>query len=358
MIRILILGAGNMANQHAAGYRSIDDVEIVAAVDRDAKNLAGFTKKHGIGRTFANLDDAIAWGEFDAASNVTPDNVHYATTMALLAAGKHVLCEKPLAMNYADADEMTKTAQASGVMSVVNLTYRASPATAAARAVVESGALGKLRHFDAAYLQSWLVGQHWGDWREEPRWLWRLSSAHGSHGVVGDIGVHIVDLTTFIAGEDVARLQSRTSTFPKAEGDQIGEFVLDANDAFTMEAELTGGAVGVIHATRWAPGHANDLRVELFGSRGGMRFETDGTDSRLRICAGEDVHTHTWRDVDCPPVPTNYEHFATSIRSGRQHGPSFREAATAQKLLDICLAAGDSGLSARSRRARCWCASL
>ena len=345
MIKLLILGAGTMARLHAIGFGAIDDVEIVAAVDTEAQNLARFAEEFGVSRTFSNLDDAIAWGEFDAAANVTPDNAHHATTMALLSAGKHVLCEKPLAMNFADAEEMTKAAEARGVVNLVNLTLRPWPATAAARSVVDSGVLGPLRHFDASYLQSWLVGQHWGNWRTERRWLWRLSSAHGSHGAVGDIGIHIIDAATYVAREDIVRVQGRAKTFGKAEGERIGEYVLDANDSFTMEAELESGAVGVIHATRWATGFANDLRLDLCGTKGGLRLEANGDDSRVRICVGDDVHTQVWREVDCPPAPSNYEHFATSIRTGKMQGPTFRVAAKLQKILDLLLASGSGGHS-------------
>ena len=130
-----------------------------------------------IAHRFTDLDSAIAWGEFDAAANVTPDAVHHPTTMKLIAAGKHILCEKPLATTYPLALEMTEAAEKRGVINMVNLTYRGSPAVEKAREIVVSGEIGEIRHFEASYLQSWLVGNHWGDWKSEDRWLWRLSSA-------------------------------------------------------------------------------------------------------------------------------------------------------------------------------------
>ncbi len=341
--RLLVLGAGEMAAHHARAFAAIDGIELAGAVDPSADILAGFAKEFGLDHTFANLDEAIAWGEFDAATNVTPDGVHHATTMALIAAGKHVLCEKPLATNYADAIEMTEAAETAGLVNMVNFTYRASAVAAKARQLIADGAIGNLRHFDASYLQSWLVGRQWGDWRKERRWLWRLSRSHGSHGVVGDIGVHVIDLTTYVTGASVTRMQPRTATFDKAPGGRIGDYVLDANDTFAMSAELSDGAVGVIHATRWATGHANDLSLDVYGDRGGLRLRAGGPPVDLRICAGDDIHTGTWRQVDCPVQPTNYQRFATALLTGDADGPTFREAAVTQRILDLCLEAGDEG---------------
>jgi len=342
-IRLLILGTGNMAVTHATAFAAMDGVEIVAAVDPTADALAAFAGKFEVPHTFTALDQAIAWGGFDAAANVTPDKVHYPTTMALIKAGKHVLCEKPLATNHPHAVEMTDAAEARGLVNMVNLTFRCTAVAVKARELVLAGTIGDLRHFDASYLQSWLVGNQWDDWRTEERWLWRLSRAHGSQGVVGDIGVHIIDLTTFVTGQDIVRLQSRTATFPKVEGERVGEYGLDANDAFTLAAEVSSGALGVIHATRWASGHTNDLSIALYGDRGGLRLHSTGRESTLQMCAGEDGHTQTWRAVDCPPQPSHYQRFITAIGSTKAGSPSFREAAKVQKVLDICLEAGDSG---------------
>jgi predicted dehydrogenase len=340
MTRLLILGTGNMARQHALAFKAEADIEIVAAVETNAERLAAFAAEHGIPHPFATLDAAIAWGQFDAVANVTPDAVHHPTTMRLVAAGKHVFCEKPLAMNFSDAKEMADAAEARHVMNMVNLTYRSSPAIERAREIMRSGEIGELRHFEASYLQSWLVGKHWGDWRTEGRWLWRLSSAHGSKGVVGDIGIHIVDFATYGAASDIASMCSQIKTFHKAEGDRIGEYTLDANDSFVMSVALQNGALGVIHATRFATGNANDLRLSLYGDKGGLRVATDGHASSLSICAGADIETQTWREVACPPIPTTYQRFAAALRSGVNGDPDFRRAANLQRVLDQCLAAG------------------
>jgi predicted dehydrogenase len=212
-----------------------------------------------------------------------------------------------------------------------------------AREIVVSGEIGTLKHFEASYLQSWLVGNHWGDWRTEQRWLWRLSSAHGSMGTLGDIGIHVVDFATYAAASDITSLSSRIKTFHKADGDRIGEYTLDANDSFIMSAELANGAIGPIEATRWATGNLNDIRLNLFGDRGGLRVMTDGRNSSLSICAGADVNTATWREVECPPVPNNYQRFAAAVRSRVNGDPNVRRGAAIQQVLDLCLAANNKG---------------
>lgn len=338
MVKILILGTGSMAVNHADAFKASEGATLVAAVETDPARREAFGKQFGITNLFADLDSAIAWGQFDAVANVTPDAVHYPTTMRLLAAGKHVFCEKPLATSFPLALEMAETAEAKGVINMVNFTYRNSPALQKTRELVTSGAIGEIRHFEASYLQSWLVGKQWGDWRTESRWLWRLSEAHGSKGVLGDVGVHIVDFATYAADSDIAGVDSRLRTFHKATNDQIGEYKLDANDSVVMTAELANGALGTITATRFATGHANDLTLLLFGTEGCIELKTDGKTSSLRICRDADIDVVGWKTVECPPVPTTYERFVAACNSGVNGDPSFRRAAEVQRVLDLCFA--------------------
>jgi predicted dehydrogenase len=343
MARLLILGTGNMARVHALAFKAEPGIELVAAVEPNADRLEAFAKAHDIPHRFADLDAALAWGNFDAAANVTPDGVHHLTTMELLAAGKHVFCEKPLAVDHVLADEMADAAKARGLINMVNLTYRNAASVQKAREMVQAGEIGEVRHITASYFQSWLTGKHWGDWRTEDRWLWRLSSAHGSKGVLGDIGIHIVDFATFGAGSDIASLTSRIRTFPKIAGDRIGPYGLDANDSFVLSVALANGALGTIEATRWASGFANDLRLQIFGALGSLDVTTGGAVSRLRVCKGPDIDTQTWRDVPCPPVPSTYCRFAAALASGVNGDPDFRRAADIQRILDLSFAGDGRG---------------
>jgi predicted dehydrogenase len=334
-IRILILGTGMMAERHVHFFRQIEGCTVVAGVDIVPERLAAFCDAHGIAERFADLDAALAWGGFDAASNVTPDAAHYATTMQLIAAGIPILCEKPLAPSHAEALAMTEAAERAGIVNMVNLRYRGLPVMQMARRLVADGAVGTVRHIDAAFLHSWLVGLHWGDWRKEQRWLWRLSSAHGSRGVLGDLGIHILDFAAYVAGQMPTSVHCRLKTFAKAEGDRIGVYGLDANDSFILSLEFDGGALGVVHATRWAPGYANAQKLGIYGSKGALEIWFESEAMGLRLCAGADVDTQTWRTVECPPVPSTYETFVDAVRRGETLEPSFRRATELQHVLDL-----------------------
>jgi predicted dehydrogenase len=326
-----------MAKAHVEAYQAMAGVTVVAGVDTNAERLAAFCQKFGIARGFASVGEALAWGEFDAVSNVTPDPVHHPTTMPLLAAGKHVLCEKPLAANYPDAAAMAAAAKAAGVVNMVNLTYRNVPALIAGAKMVADGAIGEVRHFEASYLQSWLTQPAWGHWDKESQWLWRLSSAHGSLGVLGDVGVHILDFATHAAGLFPTNVSCRLATFHKAPGDRIGEYVLDANDSAAMHLRLSNGAIGVVHASRFASGHLNDLVLQLFGTKGGIEVRFERAVSRLRASIGENMLNGTWVDVETPDVKTNYVRFVEAIREGRQDLPDFARGAALQKVLDVAM---------------------
>ena len=334
-MRLLILGTGGMANQHAKHFAAIEGVTLAGGVDVDPARVEAFCTTHGIERGFGSLDAALAWGEFDAIANVTPDSVHHPTSMAAIAAGKHVFCEKPLATDHNKAVEMTETAEKAGVVAMVNLTYRNVAQLQKAREIVQSGQIGTVKHVEASYLQSWLVSKAWGDWRTESQWLWRLSKKHGSNGVLGDIGVHILDFAVYGAGSDISKVFCRLETFEKAEGNQIGEYDLDANDSFAMTVQLENGALGVVHATRWATGHFNELRLRVYGDKGSLEVQHRHDWSKLMTCLGDDVETGTWTEQAVEPVVTNYQRFVEAVRAGYTMEPSFRHAANLQKVLDM-----------------------
>nr|QIQ10653.1 Myo-inositol 2-dehydrogenase [uncultured bacterium] len=334
-MRLIVLGTGGMANHHAEHFTKIPGVQVVGGVDVDPVRLEKFNATHGIPRAFPSLDAALAWGEFDAITNVTPDAIHHPTSIAALKAGKHVLCEKPLSTDAAKAFEMVEVAEASGLVNMVNLTYRNDAELQMARDLVMSGQIGEVKHIEASYLQSWLVSKKWGDWRTESAWLWRLSRKHGSNGVLGDIGIHILDFASYASGLEIDRVFTRLKTFEKAPGNRIGDYDLDANDSFTMSVDFNNGALGVIHATRWAPGHFNELRLRVYGDKGGIELKHLDNGNELYVVLGDDAETGTWRQLKVPPGKTNYDRFVSAVRTGVHEQPDFRHAANLQKVLDL-----------------------
>lgn len=333
-MRILILGTGGMARQHATKFSEINGVTVVGGVDVDETKAKEFCKEYAIPNAFTSLDDALSWGEFDAVANVTPDAIHHPTTMQIIAANKHIFCEKPLAQNHAHAQEMTDTASAAGLVAMVNLTYRNVAQIHKARELVQAGEIGNVKHIEASYFQSWLVQDLWGAWDKEDQWLWRLSTEHGSNGALGDIGIHILDFAVFGACQDINNIYCRLHTFDKALGNKIGKYTLDANDSFAMSVSFDNGAIGTISATRFASGHINDLRVRIYGDKGGIEVNHRPDSSDIKVCLGDNVKKAKWTALKVDPVITNYQRFVDAVHAGKTAEPSFAHAARLQKALD------------------------
>ncbi len=336
-VRLAIIGTGGMANWHAENFKKIKSCRLVAACDVDHERAKAFAEKHGIPESFSDAGALLAWGKFDAVSIVTPDPFHAPVSLQCLRAKKHVLCEKPLALNYADARKMTLAAAKAGVVNMVNFSYRDWPCIQAAAAAVARGEIGEIRHVEASYLQAWLPSKVWGDWRTTPAWLWRLSSKHGSKGVLGDIGVHIVDYATFPCGP-VKEVYCRLKAFPKAPGNQVGEYTLDANDSAVLNVEFANGALGTIHTSRWVGGHGNRLALKIAGTKGTIAMDSEVSTTSYKICNGRQLDKNEWREVKCKPVLSNYQRFIAAIRSGTQGEADFARGAEVQRVLDACFA--------------------
>ncbi|MBQ1204257.1 MAG: gfo/Idh/MocA family oxidoreductase, partial [Loktanella sp.] len=147
----------------------------------------------------------------------------------------------------------------------------------------------------------------------------------------------IVDYATFAAGADVARVSCRLKTFAKAADDRIGPYHLDANDSMSMHLALQNGATGVIHASRFAAGHHNDLFLRIFGTKGGLKVSFEKATSHLSACLGEDLLTGRWSDIDPPAVQSNYARFIAAIRDGQAADPDFARGARLQHVLDAAV---------------------
>jgi predicted dehydrogenase len=292
----------------------------------------------------------------------TPGDTHAEIAVAALAAGKHVLCEKPLANTVAEAEVMAAAAaQASerGIRSMVGFTYRRVPAIALARRLVAEGRLGQLRHVRAQYLQDWLADP-------DAPMSWRLEKGKAGSGALGDIGAHIVDLTQYITGEVITGVSATLETFVEQRplptgsgqlsgvgGAQFGEVTVD--DAAVFLGRLTGGALATFEATRFATGRKNAIRIEINGSAGSLAFDfedmnvlhfLDATQPAVvagfrRILVTEPEHPYVgaWWP---PGHLLGYEHgfthqvvdLVTAIARGEDPIPSFADGLQVQRVLD------------------------
>ena len=342
MIRIAIVGTGGMANSHAQEFQKIKGCKVVAVCDVDAKRAADFAEKYHVKSHFPNLSDLLAGAAFDAVSIVTPDSTHALLALQAVAAGKHVLCEKPLATNYPDALKMARAATRKGVINMINFSYRNASAIQKAASLIASGDLGQVVHVHGSYLQSWLSSKVWGDWKTTPAWLWRLSSSHGSRGALGDVGVHLLDFATFPVGP-AKSIEAKLKVFSAIKGKKMSGYTLDANDSALITLEFAGGAMASLHTSRWATGHANSVSLVIHAEHGAIRVDLDKSTTQLEICRGQDVDTCTWKTLDCGRTPSMYERFVKSIRTGVNDQPDFARGAEIQKLLDACFTSNDTG---------------
>jgi len=332
-VRVAIIGTGLMAHTHVRLFRQVRGCFLAAACDIDRARVDTFCREHHIPAAFTSVADLLAKSHCDAVSIVAPDAQHAPLALQCLRAGKHVLCEKPLALNATDARRMATAARRAGVVHLVNFSYRNWPCLHAAAELVHRGRLGDLRHVEANYLQSWLLQDTWGDWRKTPGFLWRLSSRHGSKGVLGDIGVHIVDFATYPAGP-IKKVFAQLQVYAKAPRNRIGPYRFDANDSAVLNVEFANGALGTIHTTRWAGGHVNRLYLKISGTLGSLEIDSERSTTSVRICAGRDLAKARWREVRAKPVPDIHHRFIAAIRSSGTEQPDFDRGAEVQKVLD------------------------
>jgi predicted dehydrogenase len=342
-VRLAIVGTGIMAHRHARAFAALaPNCEVVAAMDIVPERAQAFAREFGIPRVFTRVDRMLAESDCNAVAIVTPDATHAPLAVQCLQAGRHVLCEKPLALNCTEAEQMVAAARQAGTINLVNFTYRNWPALQGVAAAVQGGEIGAVRHVEASYLQCWLSSRIWGDWRTTPAWLWRLSRAHGSNGVLADIGVHVIDFATYPAGR-LSEVFCRLKVFGKAPGDRLGDYVLDANDSAVMTVTFQNGALGTLHTTRWASGHADRLYLKIHGTRGAVEIDSERSVDRFRLCAGAGLDRAEWQEVAAPSTPTNYERFVRAIVRGEPDQPDFARGAEVQKVLDACFASDETG---------------
>ena len=236
---------------------------------------------------------------------------------------------------------MAAAAKKAGVINMVNFSYRNSSAWQKACQMVRKGEIGTVRHFQGHYLQSWLSTKNWGDWKTSPHWLWRLSREHGSHGALGDIGVHLLDFALGPVGH-AKNVFCHLKTFDKAPDNRIGDYVLDANDSALITLECSNEATGSLSITRWATGHQNSVELSIYGENCALRIDLDDSYSKLHLRpVGKDGLTGEWESVECEETPNMYQRFVESVRTGIQDQPDFARGAEIQEVLDACHASSD-----------------
>ncbi|GAA4775714.1 Gfo/Idh/MocA family protein [Microbacterium gilvum] len=369
-LRVALVGHAFMGRAHAHAWRTAPrffdlprDPELAVVVGRDAARAATAAHELGAAESSADWREVIARDDIDIVDVCAPGDVHAEVAIAALAAGKHVLCEKPLARTVAEAERMAEAARTApaGTRAMCGFSYRRTPALAYARQLIADGRLGAIRHVRAQYLQDWLTDP-------EAPLTWRLDKDVAGSGTLGDIGAHSIDTAQWLLGDDIAAVSAQLRTFVaerpilseqrglggRAAADaERGPVTVD--DAVAFTASFAGGALGVFEATRFALGRRNANRIEINGDRGSIAFDfermnelefydasdDDGAQGFRRIQVTEPVHPYAARWW-----PTGhglgYEHLFThqaadlvaAIASGVDPSPTFEEALRVQRVLD------------------------
>jgi predicted dehydrogenase len=364
-----MVGYAFMGAAHSQGWRTVGRVfdlprrPVLAAVcGRDGQAVRAAADRLGWAAAETDWRALIARDDVDLVDICTPGDSHAEIALAALAAGKHVLCEKPLANTVEEARAMTEAAEAAagrGQVAMVGFNYRRLPATSLARQMVAEGRLGALRHLRVTYLQDWLVDP------EFPL-TWRLRKETAGSGALGDLGAHIVDLAQYLAGEQLAGVSALTETFVRerplpggptsglsaAASTGTGQVTVD--DAALFTGRFTSGALASFEATRYAIGRKNALRIELNGEHGSLAFDLerlnelsyhDGTEPgahagfrRILVTEPDHPYLEAWWP---PGHGLGYEHtfvhqardLVHAIADGRQPLPSFADGLQVQRVL-------------------------
>ncbi|MFH9466226.1 Gfo/Idh/MocA family protein [Streptomyces clavifer] len=286
-----MVGYAFMGAAHSQGWRTAGHVfdlpmrpALAAICGRDRAAVETAAARHGWAAAETDWRALIARDDVQLVDICTPGDSHAEIAIAALEAGKHVLCEKPLANSVAEAEAMADAAEraaARGQVAIVGFNYRKVPAITYARTLIADGRLGRLRHVRATYLQDWLVDP------ESPL-TWRLEREHAGSGALGDLGAHIVDLAQYLAGELVVGVSAVTETFVRerpvltgaptglsgaADGTARGAVTVD--DAALFTGRLASGALASFEATRMAAGRKNALRLEINGELGSIAFDLE-----------------------------------------------------------------------------------
>ncbi|MBV7672245.1 MULTISPECIES: Gfo/Idh/MocA family protein [Streptomyces] len=370
VIGVGMVGYAFMGAAHSQGWRTAGHVfdlpvrpALAAICGRDRTAVEAAAARHGWAAAETDWRALIARDDVDLVDICTPGDSHAEIAVAALEAGKHVLCEKPLANTVAEAEAMAAAAEraaARGQVAIAGFNYRKVPALTYARSLIAEGRLGALRHVRATYLQDWLVDPL------SPL-TWRLKREHAGSGALGDLGAHIVDLAQYLAGEPLVGVSAVSETFVRQRpvlagpatglsgaSDGAARGAVTVDDAVLFTGRLASGALASFEATRMAAGRKNALRLEINGQLGSIAFDLERLNElsfhdhtepatsagfrRILVTEPEHPYLEAWWP---PGHGLGYEHtfvhqardVVRTISEGRAPVPSFADGLQVQRVL-------------------------
>lgn len=353
---VAAIGYAFMGQAHSNAWRTVanhfdvPDFEQKVLVGRDAVAVAAAAKKYGWSESATDWREVIARDDIDIVDICAPGWLHAEIATAALAAGKHVLVEKPLANSMAESETMVTAAQsarAAGVRSMVGFNYRRIPALALARKLIADGELGSIRQVRASYLQDWLADSN------SPM-TWRLRKETAGSGALGDIASHAIDQVQYLLGDTVTQVSGKLHTFTTERPGPDGPEPVTVDDAAWATLSMASGAVASVDVSRVALGQKNALRVEVYGTAGALTFNLENPNELFFLNGTEPIEVQGFRRilVTEPEHPyisgwwpqghvIGWEHsfthqirdFLLNISTGTDPSPSFEEGYGVQQVL-------------------------
>jgi len=369
-LNVGIIGYGFMGRAHSNAYRQVNrffdlgiEPGLHATCGRNEEQVRDFADRWGWKTVETDWRKLIERDDIDVIDIASPNNTHHEIALAAAAAGKIVLCEKPLAMNAAEALEMTEAVEKAGVANMVWFNYRRVPAAALAKQVLDEGRIGKAYHYRAQYLQDWTMS---ADLPLGGHTLWRLDADAAGAGVTGDLLSHAIDTAMWLNGP-IASVTAMTEIFIKERAVQDApeqRKPVTIDDACQMMCRFANGSLGLFESTRFARGRKNYNTLELNGDKASLYFDLEDPHRLQFYDHGDPGHLHGWRNIHVsgfdhpymknwwvPGTTIGYEHtftnaladFLNGLAIGVPAQPTFREALATQRVLDAILASAKSG---------------
>lgn len=353
---VAMIGYAFMGKAHSNAWRNVASYFDVPAfeqrvlVGRDPDGVAEAAGKYGWAESATDWRSVLGRDDIQIVDICAPGFLHAEIAVAALAAGKHVLVEKPLANTVAEAEAMAaaaRRAQFRGARSMIGFNYRRVPALALARELILEGRLGAVKQVRTAYLQDWLVNP-------ETPMTWRLNKEAAGSGALGDIASHAIDQVLFLLGDRVTEVSGRLHTFTNRRPGAHGLEEVTVDDAAWVTLTLASGAIASIEVSRVATGKKNSLTLELFGDKGSILFDLEKLNELRFLDATLPVREQGFRRVLVtePEHPyleawwpqghvIGWEHtftheirdFLVAIDAGAQPSPSFEDGLTVQRIL-------------------------
>jgi len=317
-VNVGLVGYKFMGKAHSFGFKNaaamfpeIEAVPVMKAIcGRDEGAVKAAMEQYGWESFETDYRRLVARDDIDLVDISTGNNVHAEIAIAAAEAGKHVFCEKPLAMNPAEARQMLDAVKKAGVKHMVNFNYRAVPAIALAKKMIDDGLIGRVFHWRSVYLQDWII---------DPGFplVWRLDKDVAGSGSLGDLAAHSIDLALWLVGE-IDEVSSNLTTFIKKRpklaettgglsaraSDEQAEVTVD--DSAIALVKFRNGAVGTIEATRFAAGNRNGNRFEINGEKGAIRFNVERLNELEYFNREDPEGLQGWRTINVTDVVHPY----------------------------------------------------